>query len=482
MFTTLKKGRQSNMKYDTVIGLEVHCELKTKTKCFCGCKNNFGDEPNSNCCPVCLGFPGALPVLNKTAVEYAIMAGLAFNCSINNETVFERKNYFYPDLSKAYQISQLEKPLCVNGYVEINVNGTYKKIRLNRIHLEEDAGKLIHDGMGGTVVDYNRGGVPLIEIVTEPDIASADEAIAFLETLKNTIAYTGISDVKMEEGSLRCDVNLSVKPAGSNQLGTRTEMKNLNSFKAVFRAINYEQKRQIEEIEDGHEIVQETLRWDDALGESKSMRSKEDSQDYRYFPDPDLLPVYISNEEIAEIKSKLPSLPNELKAKYVSYGLSDYDAGLLVETKNISDYFNEVLTHIANPKLVANFIINETMRKLKDDNTNKIDAKSLAELLLLIDKNEISSTAGKQVFEKMWETGKSAGELVEQLGLKQLNNDDEILKMVLEAISNFPQSVADYKNGKTSAIGFLVGQVMKNSKGKANPQKVSLMLKEELEK
>ena len=286
----------------------------------------------------------------------------------------------------------------------------------------------------------------------------------------------------MEEGSLRCDVNLSVKPAGSNQLGTRTEMKNLNSFKAVFRAINYEQKRQIEEIEDGHEIVQETLRWDDALGESKSMRSKEDSQDYRYFPDPDLLPVYISNEESAEIKSKLASLPNELKAKYVSYGLSDYDAGLLVETKNVSDYFNEVLTHISNPKLAANFIINETMRKLKDDNTNKIDAKNLAELLLLIDKNEISSTAGKQVFEKMWETGKSAGELVEQLGLKQLNNDDEILKMVLEAISNFPQSVADYKNGKTSAIGFLVGQVMKNSKGKANPQKVSLMLKEELEK
>lgn len=469
------------MKYDTVIGLEVHCELKTQTKCFCGCKNNFGDQPNSNCCPVCLGFPGALPVLNQKAVEYAIMAGLAFNCSINNNTVFERKNYFYPDLSKAYQISQLEKPLCVNGYVEINVNGKTKKIRLNRIHLEEDAGKLIHDGIGGTVVDYNRGGVPLIEIVTEPDITSAEEAVAFLETLKNTIAYTGISDVKMEEGSLRCDVNLSVKPAGSEVLGTRTEMKNLNSFKAVYRAINYEQKRQIEEIEDGHKIIQETLRWDDSIGETKSMRSKEDSQDYRYFPDPDLLPVYISDEEINEIKSKLPKLPTELKAEYVGYGLSDYDASLLTESKEISDYFNEVLEKVNQPKLVANFIINETLRKLKEEE-NKIEANRMAELLILINNNEISTTAGKQVFEEMWKTGKDAKTLVEELGLKQLNNDDEIKKLVLDAILNFPQSVADYKSGKTSAIGFLVGQVMRNSKGKANPQKVNEMLKAELEK
>lgn len=465
------------MKFDTVIGLEVHCELKTKTKCFCGCKNNFGDEPNSNTCPVCLGLPGALPVLNKTAVEYAIKAGLAFNCEINNETVFERKNYFYPDLSKAYQISQLEKPLCVNGYVEINVNGTKKKIRLNRIHLEEDAGKLIHDGIGGTVVDYNRGGVPLIEIVTEPDIASADEAVAFLETLRNTIAYTGISDVKMEEGSLRCDVNLSVKPADSEVLGTRTEMKNLNSFKAVYRAINYEQKRQIEEIEDGHKIIQETLRWDDNLGESRSMRSKEDSQDYRYFPDPDLLPVYITEKQVESIKDSLPKLPTQLKQEYMDLGLSDYDAGLLTETKQISDYFNEVLSKINQPKLVANFIINETLRKLKEDDENKIDATSLSELLVLVDKKEISTTAGKQVFEQMWKTGESATELVEKLGLKQMNNDDELKTIVEAAISANPQSVADYKGGKTSAIGFLVGQVMKASKGKANPQKVNEMLK-----
>lgn len=470
------------MKYDTVIGLEVHCELKTQTKCFCGCKNNFGDEPNSNCCPVCLGFPGALPVLNKKAVEYAVIAGLAFNCSINNESVFERKNYFYPDLSKAYQISQLEKPLCVNGYVEINVNGTPKKIRLNRIHLEEDAGKLIHDGIGGTVVDYNRGGVPLIEIVTEPDIASADEAVAFLEALKNTIAYTGISDVKMEEGSLRCDVNLSVKPADSVVLGTRTEMKNLNSFKAVYRAINYEQKRQIEEIEDGHKIVQETLRWDDNIGESRSMRSKEDSQDYRYFPDPDLLPVYISDEQISALKNSIPKLPAELKQIYLSYGLSDYDSSLLTESKAISDYFNEVLSYVNEPKIVANFIINEVLRKLKETSENKILAKQLAELVTLVAKKEISATAGKQVFEQMWETGESANALVEKLGLKQVNNDDELKGFVDQAIANFPQSVADYKSGKTSAIGFLVGQVMKASKGKANPQRVNEMLKEELEK
>ena len=470
------------MKYDTVIGLEVHCELKTETKCFCSCRNKFGDKPNTNCCPVCLGFPGALPVLNKKAVEYAVIAGLAFNCSINNESIFERKNYFYPDLSKAYQISQLEKPLCINGYVPITVNGVEKRIRLNRIHLEEDAGKLIHDGVNGTVVDYNRGGVPLIEIVTEPDITSADEAVAFLETLRNTIAYTGISDVKMEEGSLRCDVNLSVKPAGSEVLGTRTEMKNLNSFKAVHRAIEYEQKRQIEEIEDGHRIIQETLKWDDQLGESRSMRSKEDSQDYRYFPDPDLLPVYISDEQIKALKDSLPKLPRQLKQEYMSYGLSDYDASLLTESKSISDYFNLTLSYINQPKLVANYIINEVLRKLKEDNNNKIDAKNLAELLILIDKKEISSTAGKQVFEEMWNTGKTANQLVDSMGLRQVNNDAELKNYVLSAIEQFPQSVLDYKSGKTSAVGFLVGQVMRASHGKANPQRVNEMLKEELDK
>ncbi len=468
------------MEYDVVIGLEVHCELKTNTKCFCGCKNEFGSDPNSNCCPVCLGFPGALPVLNKTAVKYAVMAGLAFDCTINNYSVFERKNYFYPDLSKAYQISQLEYPLCINGKVNINVNGNKKTIRLNRIHLEEDAGKLVHDGVGGTVVDYNRGGVPLIEIVTEPDISSAEEAVAFLETLKNTISYTGISDVKMEEGSLRCDVNLSVKPKGSDKLGTRTEMKNLNSFKAVYRAINYEQRRQIEEIEDGNKIIQQTLRWDDSIGETKSMRNKEDSQDYRYFPDPDLLPVKITDSEIENIKNSLPVLPTKRFENYLELGLSEYDANLLISSKTISDFFNEVNKQVNNAKLVANWDINEVLRKTEDNNI-LISVQNFSELLIMVSKSEISSTAGKQVLEQLWGTNKTAAEVVEKLGLKQISNTDELKQIVQAAINNNPKSVADYKGGNEKAIGFLVGQVMKESKGKANPQIVNKLLKELLD-
>ena len=468
------------MDYDVVIGLEVHCELKTNTKCFCGCKNEFGSDPNSNCCPVCLGFPGALPVLNKTAVKYAVMAGLAFDCTINNYSVFERKNYFYPDLSKAYQISQLEYPLCINGKVNINVNGNKKTIRLNRIHLEEDAGKLVHDGVGGTVVDYNRGGVPLIEIVTEPDISSAEEAVAFLETLKNTISYTGISDVKMEEGSLRCDVNLSVKPKGSDKLGTRTEMKNLNSFKAVYRAINYEQRRQIEEIEDGNKIIQQTLRWDDSIGETKSMRNKEDSQDYRYFPDPDLLPVKITDSEIENIKNSLPVLPTKRFENYLELGLSEYDANLLISSKTISDFFNEVNKQVNNAKLVANWVINEVLRKTEDNNI-LISVQNFSELLIMVSKSEISSTAGKQVLEQLWGTNKTAAEVVEKLGLKQISNTDELKQIVQAAINNNPKSVADYKGGNEKAIGFLVGQVMKESKGKANPQIVNKLLKELLD-
>ena len=468
------------MEYDVVIGLEVHCELKTNTKCFCSCKNSFGDNPNSNCCPVCLGFPGALPVLNKKAVEYAVMAGLAFNCEINNYSVFERKNYFYPDLSKAYQISQLEYPLCINGKVEFNVNGNKKVVRLNRIHLEEDAGKLVHDGVGGSIIDYNRGGVPLIEIVTEPDISSADEAVAFLETLKNTIAYTGISDVKMEEGSLRCDVNLSVKPKGSDKLGTRTEMKNLNSFKAVHRAICYEQKRQIEEIEDGHRIIQQTLRWDDSIGETKSMRTKEDSQDYRYFPDPDLIAVNITPQQVLDIKNSLPVLPSVRKENYINLGLSDYDAGLLVASKTISDYFDEVYSKVNNAKLVANWIINEVLRKTVDNNI-LISANNFAELLQLVASNEISATAGKQVFEQLWGTDNTASQIVEKLGLKQISDSGELQKIVEQVVSNNPKSVEDYKSGNVKAIGFLVGQVMKVSAGKANPQKVNELLKQILD-
>ncbi len=472
------------MKYDVVIGLEVHCELKTNTKCFCSCKNNFGDEPNTNCCPTCLALPGSLPVLNKKAAEFAVIAGLAFNCAINNYSVFERKNYFYPDLSTAYQISQLEKPLCVNGFIEISAGKKLKKIRLNRIHLEEDAGKLVHDEHGGTIVDYNRGGVPLIEIVSEPDMNSAEEAIAFLEKLKTTVAYTGVSDVKMEEGSLRCDVNVSLKPAGSEKLGTRTEMKNLNSFKAVFRAINYEVQRQTQILDDGGKIYQETLRWDDSAGRNKSMRSKEDSADYRYFPDPDLMPIYIDDEKILTLKNSLPTLPDSLKATYLNCGLSDYDAGLLVEQKIVSDFFNDTIKIIDNPKLIANFIINEVLRKQKEeaDGCIKISVTNFGGLLKMVDNKEVSATVGKQIFEKMWGTDEKAETLVENLGLKQLDNDDEIKKLVLNVIANNAQSVDDYKAGNTKAIGFLVGQVMKNSGGKANPQKVNDLLKTELNK
>ena len=338
----------------------------------------------------------------------------------------------------------------------------------------------MHDGVGGTVVDYNRGGVPLIEIVTEPDISSAEEAVAFLETLKNTISYTGISDVKMEEGSLRCDVNLSVKPKGSDKLGTRTEMKNLNSFKAVYRAINYEQRRQIEEIEDGNKIIQQTLRWDDSIGETKSMRNKEDSQDYRYFPDPDLLPVKITDSEIENIKNSLPVLPTKRFENYLELGLSEYDANLLISSKTISDFFNEVNKQVNNAKLVANWVINEVLRKTEDNNI-LISVQNFSELLIMVSKSEISSTAGKQVLEQLWGTNKTAAEVVEKLGLKQISNTDELKQIVQAAINNNPKSVADYKGGNEKAIGFLVGQVMKESKGKANPQIVNKLLKELLD-
>lgn len=472
--------------YDTVIGLEVHCELKTQTKCFCSCKNEFGAEPNTNCCPVCLGMPGALPVLNQKAVEYAMRAGLALNCEISNVSVFERKNYFYPDLAKAYQISQLEKPLNVGGYVDIEVNGNKKRIRLNRIHLEEDAGKLIHGEMGGSLVDYNRGGVPLIEIVSEPDIASAEEAVAFLENLRNILVYTGISDCKMQEGSLRCDVNVSVKKVGESRLGTRTEMKNLNSFKAVFRAINYERDRQIKVLEEGGKILQETLRWDDNKGKSISMRTKEDSNDYRYFPDPDLIPIYVSKEYIDEVKSSIPMLPEARVNKYVKeLGLPEYDAKQMVSDVVVCNFFESCFKMLPKAKLISNFIMTEIMRKLKEtegDTVINVTSENFTKLLSAIDKGEISNNAAKTVFEEMWKDNEDAEKIIERLGLKQMNNDDELAQLVENAIASFPQSVADYKAGNTKSIGFLVGQVMKTSGGKANPQKVNAMLTQMLNK
>ncbi|MGD9900983.1 MAG: Asp-tRNA(Asn)/Glu-tRNA(Gln) amidotransferase subunit GatB [Spirochaetales bacterium] len=478
------------MKYDIVIGLEVHSELKTNTKAFCSCKNEFGGMPNINCCPVCLGLPGALPVANKTAVEYTIRAGLAFNSIINNEAIFERKNYFYPDLSKAYQISQLEKPICVGGSVEVELeDGTTKHVSLNRIHMEEDAGKNMHDDfLGISMVDFNRCGVPLIEIVSEPEIYSSDEAVRYLDQIRQTLIYIGVTDGKMQEGSLRCDVNVSLKEHGCKVLGNRTEMKNLNSFKAVKRAIDYEVERQASLLGEGKTIDQETRRWDDNLGKSFSMRNKENSNDYRYFPDRDLLPINITEEYIAEIKKHLPELPISRKKRYIDkLGLPEYDAKVLTNKKAISDFFEECLTIFNEPKAVSNFIMSHVLRVLKEDldteNINiKITAQNLCAIIKMAKNAEINSSGAKTLFEAVWETGKDANDLVESLGLKQVSDEGQIEKIVLEIIDANPQAVIDYKAGNTRAITFFMGQVMKMTKGKANPGIVNKLIEEQLNK
>lgn len=475
-------------KYDITIGLEVHSELTTKTKAFCACANEFGATPNSNTCPVCLGLPGAIPVLNKKAVEYTIKAGLATGCEINNESVFERKNYYYPDNSTAYQISQLVKPICEHGFIDISVGEEKKRIRINRIHLEEDAGKLIHSEYGNdSLVDYNRGGVPLMEIVSEPDISSADEAVEYVQSLRNILVFLGVSDGKMQEGSLRCDVNLSVKPKGSDKLGTRTEMKNLNSFRSIHRAIISEQKRQIEILENGGVIEQETRRWDDGLNQSFSLRSKEDSQDYRYFPDPDLMPIKISSDYIERIRKSIPALPSERKERYMEeLGLSEYDASLMITDVAISNFFENALDKLNNPKLISNWIMTDVMRKLKDDEKQDVNilisVDNFVELLKLIDSKEISVTAARTVFEELWGGAESADEVVNRLGLRQVSSEDEILKVCLQVLENNPKSVEDYKAGNKRTIGFLVGQVMKESGGKFNPQIVNKILQQELSK
>lgn len=474
--------------YDIVIGLEVHSELKTKTKCFCSCPNEFGRDPNTNTCPVCLAMPGALPVINQTAVEYAVRAGLATNCTINQESVFERKNYFYPDLSKAYQISQLEKPLCEHGQLTIETGGKQKVIRINRIHLEEDAGKLNHDEfMGGSLVDYNRGGVPLIEIVSEPDMTSADEAVAYLQTLRNVLVYTGVTDGKMQEGSLRCDVNLSLKPKGSDKLGTRTEMKNLNSFKAIYRAIVYETQRQMAVLNDGELVKQETRRWDDNKGVSVSLRSKEDSQDYRYFPDPDLLPIVITDDYLEHIKTHIPKLPSERMDYYVNeLGLPKYDAEQMVSDIVFANFFEECLEVLQKPKLISNWIMTDIMRKLKESDSDEVEilvtVKNFTNLLKLVDENQISVTAARTVFEHIWATHEDALTVVEKLGLKQVSDEAHILKMVQTVLSENEKSVTDYKNGTERALGYLIGQVMKAGQGKLNPKLVSAFVLKELQK
>lgn len=479
------------MKYTTVIGLEVHSELKTKSKAFCSCSTEFGGEPNTHVCPVCLGMPGALPVLNKQVVEFAIRAGLAVDCEIKKFNKFDRKNYFYPDLSKNYQISQFDKPICEGGHIDIEVDGQTKRIGITRIHMEEDAGKLIHSGAtiktsDSSAVDYNRAGVPLIEIVSEPDMRSSAEARAYLEKLKAILEYTEVSDCKMQEGSLRCDANISVMPEGATEFGTRAEIKNLNSFRALERAIEYEIQRQIQLVEDGGTVVQETRTWDDGKGVTLSMRSKEEAHDYRYFPEPDLVPVEIDDAWIARVKSELPELPAARKARLMQEkGLVDYDAENIVSTKAMAEYFDEAAKHTEDSKGIANWLLGDVSAYLNSENIAieqfPITPANLGEMVNLINKGVLSSKLAKKVFVEMLKTGKTPQALVKELGLEQISDEGAIVKIVEETLAENPQSIIDYKAGKDRALGFLVGQIMKKSRGKANPEMVNNLLKERMQ-
>ncbi len=474
--------------YEVIIGLEVHSELSTNTKAYCSCSTEFGGDVNSHCCPICTGMPGTLPVLNKKVVEYAIKMGLATNCDITRYGKQDRKNYYYPDLPKAYQISQFDMPLCVGGHVEIETEEGKKTIGITRIHIEEDAGKLLHDVVPGvSLVDYNRCGVPLIEIVSEPDMRSAEEAKAYLEELKSILECLEVSDCKMQEGSLRCDINVSVRPKGQKEFNTRTEMKNVGSFSAAYRAIEYEAQRQIEEMEKGNVIKQETLRWSDADGRNYSLRSKEDAQDYRYFPEPDLVPIVVSDKQIEEIRKTIPELPSAKRERFVkTYGVTDYEAGLISQSKAMSAFFEECAKMVSTPKTVANWLLGDISRLVNEKNIDFADVKitpdSLASFIALIEKGTISNTAGKKVIEIMFETNKSPDAIVKEEGLEQVNDEDALKKIVEQVLAENQKSVDDYKGGKTNALGYLVGQTMRLSKGKANPQTLNALLREYLDK
>ena len=478
----------SRNSYEIVIGLEVHAELSTKTKIFCSCSTEFGGEPNTHTCPICMAMPGTLPVLNEKVVEYAVKAGLATNCEISRNSKNDRKNYFYPDLPKSYQISQFDKPLCEHGYIEIDTNDGKKQIRLTRIHIEEDAGKLNHDEFGGgSLVDLNRAGVPLIEIVSEPDLRSAEEAEQYLRKLKSILEYIEVSDCKMQEGSLRADVNVSVRKLGDTKFGTRTEMKNMNSFRSIVRAIDYEVDRQIDILEDGGKIEQETLRWDDVSGKTFSMRDKEDAQDYRYFPDPDLVAIRLSEEYIQSLKDNLPELPESRKERYINeYKLSEKDAKTITNSKYLSDLFEGALKICGNAKAVNNLIISDISRILNEKELEPegipFTAEHLAELVSLIDKNIISSSIAKKVLEELFENPKAPSKIIEEKGWIQISDEGAIKEVVLKVLEANAQSVADYKAGKDKALGFLVGQAMKETKGKANPKMLNKMFIEELSK
>ncbi len=477
------------MKYETVIGLEVHVQIKTKTKIFCSCSTEFGSRPNENTCPICLGMPGVLPVLNKRFLESSMRACLATHCTIEPMNRFARKNYFYPDLPKGYQISQFELPLGTNGYININVDGTKKRIGLTRIHMEEDAGKLIHGeklgSPGKSYVDFNRTGVPLCEVVSEPDMRSAEEARAYLNELKSILEYTGVSDCNMEEGSLRCDANVSIRPVGQKEFGTRAELKNLNSFKFIQKAIEYEVDRQTKLLDQGDTVKQETRLYDADRNETFPMRSKEEAHDYRYFPDPDLVPIMIDETWVEKLRQTIPELPEQKRERFVkSYGIPEYDTGVLTSSAPLADYFEKCTALFPHPKTISNWMMGDLLRELKKDCRDIVDCpvspSALVDLLKLIQSGTISGNIAKGVFEEMYRTQKSAGSIVEEKGLKQITDSSAIEKIVAEVIQANPGQVEEFKGGKEKVLGFLVGQVMKASKGKANPGMVNKLLKEKM--
>lgn len=469
-------------KYETVIGLEVHVELHTASKIFCGCATSFGAPPNSHTCPICLGHPGVLPVLNRQAVDYAMKAAMALNCTIGDRSKFDRKNYFYPDSPKAYQISQFDQPIGEHGWIDIEVNGETKRIGITRLHLEEDAGKLTHiDGGYASLVDFNRVGTPLIEIVSEPDISSPEEARAYLEKIRAIMQYCDVSDVKMEEGSLRCDANISLRPYGQKEFGTRAELKNMNSFRGVQKGMEYEQFRQAEILDDGGVVVQETRRWDETQGKTISMRGKEQAHDYRYFPDPDLVTLLIDEEWKGRIRATIPELPDARKERYTAeYGLPSYDAAVITSTKTFADFFEESLKYTKDAKAVSNWIMGDVLGYLNSSSLElsqvKITGQGLGELIGLIEKGTISNKIAKTVFKEMIESGKLPTKIVEEQGLVQISDEGAIMAIVEQVVAANPQSIEDYNAGKQKAIGFLVGQVMKESKGKANPALVNKLL------
>lgn len=479
------------MKYEAVIGLEVHTELQTKTKIFCSCRTSFGADPNTNVCPVCLGLPGVLPVLNKKVLEYAVRAGLALNCEISRFSKFDRKNYYYPDLPKNFQTSQFDLPICEHGYLDVEVEGEKRRIRITRAHMEEDAGKLVHHGTSITdsdysLVDYNRTGTPLLEIVSEPDMRSAKEAVAYMEKMRAILQYVGISDCRMEEGSLRCDANVSVRPVGQKELGTKTEIKNINSFKGVERAIEYEAMRQAELLEDGGKVVQETRTWDEKEGVTKSMRTKEEANDYRYFPEPDLVPFTVSDEYIENIRKSLPELPDARKERYMKeFGLSSEDTVFMTNDKATADYFEAAVEAGADPKACVNWLMGEFASQLSTDGIEiakaPVSAENLAALLKLISKGTISGKIAKKVFATMWKEGGNPEEIVKAQGLVQISDTAELSKLVDEVVGKNPKAVEDFKAGKKKAVGALVGQIMKATKGKANPRVINELLNKKLQ-